>query len=227
MRRFQLSVYALVLGLGLTACATPPDQAKVEPDDPVYAPVQPSRMEPPPATKGSLYRAAHSKALFNDRKAYRVGDVITILLEEETKSSKSSTSDVKKNMNANVGNPVIGGRESSINLGLGMSSDRSFKGDASADQSNKLVGSITVTVHDVYPNGNLLVRGEKWLTLNQGDEYVRVSGIARPEDIRPDNSISSRLLADARLTYSGKGEFADASRQGWLARFFNSGWWPL
>lgn len=217
----------LLLSLGLAACSTQPGQVKVEQDDPVYAPVQPSRMEPPPATKGSLYQASHSKALFNDRKAYRIGDVITILLEEETKSSKKATSDIKNNSNINVGNPEIAGRDSPVNLGLGMNSDRNFKGDASAAQSNKLTGSITVTVHDVYPNGNLLVRGEKWLTLNQGDEYVRVSGLARPEDIQPDNSISSRLLADARLTYSGTGDFANANRQGWLTRFFNSGWWPL
>ena len=173
---------------GVQTCALPiwPGEKKVKPDDPVYAPVQPSRMEPPPPTRGSLYQAAHSKALFNDRKAYRVGDVITINLEERTRSTKSATSDIKSNSNITLANPTIAGRESPLNMGLGMNSDRNFKGDASADQSNSLLGNITVTVHDVYPNGNLLVRGEKWLTLNQGDEYVRVSGIARPEDIRPD-----------------------------------------
>ena len=217
----------LVLVLLLAGCATAPGEPEVKPDDPFYAPVQPSRMEPPPPTRGSLYQTSHSKALFGDRKAYRVGDVITVHLEEQTRSSKSASSDMTRNSSVTVANPSIGGRDSPINLSLNMNSDRSFTGDASADQSNSLLGSLTVTVHDVYPNGNLLVRGEKWLTLNQGAEYVRVSGIVRPEDIRPDNSVVSTQMADARLTYSGTGDLANANRQGWLSRFFNSGWWPL
>ncbi|HKM15877.1 MAG TPA: flagellar basal body L-ring protein FlgH [Marinospirillum sp.] len=227
MKRLYSFSLLVVLALQLTACATGPSEKKVEQGDPVYAPVQPSRMEPPPPTRGSLYQAAHSKALFNDRKAYRIGDVITVNLEERTRSSKSATSDISSNSNMAITNPTIAGRASPINVGLGLDSERSFTGDASADQSNSLLGSITVTVHDVYPNGNLLIRGEKWLTLNQGDEYVRVSGIVRPEDIQPDNSVTSTLLADARLTYSGTGDLANSNRQGWLSRFFNSGWWPL
>lgn len=227
MKRLYSFSLLVVLALQLTACATGPGEKKVEQGDPVYAPVQPSRMEPPPPTRGSLYQAAHSKALFNDRKAYRIGDVITVNLEERTRSSKSATSDISSNSNMAITNPTIAGRASPINVGLGLDSERSFTGDASADQSNSLLGSITVTVHDVYPNGNLLIRGEKWLTLNQGDEYVRVSGIVRPEDIQPDNSVTSTLLADARLTYSGTGDLANSNRQGWLSRFFNSGWWPL
>lgn len=227
MKRLFSRTLLLILVLQLAACAANPGEKQVKPDDPVYAPVQPSRMEPPPPTRGSLYQAAHSKALFNDRKAYRVGDVITVNLEERTRSSKSATSDIKNNANVSIGNPSIAGNPSPLNMGLALNSDRNFKGDASADQSNSLLGSITVTVHDVYPNGNLLIRGEKWLTLNQGDEYVRVSGLVRPEDISPDNSVSSTLLADARLTYSGTGDLANSNRQGWLTRFFNSGWWPL
>ncbi|GLR63317.1 flagellar basal body L-ring protein FlgH [Marinospirillum insulare] len=227
MKRIFSILLVLALAVQLAACAANPGEKQVKPDDPVYAPVQPSRMEPPPPTRGSLYQSAHSKALFNDRKAYRVGDVITVDLEERTRSTKSATSDIKSNSSIDIANPTIAGRESPVNLGLGMGTDRNFKGDASADQSNSLLGKITVTVHDVYPNGNLLIRGEKWLTLNQGDEYVRVSGIVRPEDILPDNSVSSSQLADARLTYSGTGDLANSNRQGWLARFFNSGWWPL
>jgi flagellar L-ring protein precursor FlgH len=227
MLHFNRLLSLLVLVFLLAGCATAPGEPEVKPDDPFYAPVQPSRMEPPPPTRGSLYQASHSKALFGDRKAYRVGDVITVHLEEQTRSSKSASSDMTRNTNVNVVNPNIGGRDSPLNLGLNVNSDRSFSGDSSADQSNSLLGSLTVTVHDVYPNGNLLVRGEKWLTLNHGAEYVRVSGIVRPEDIRPDNSVISTQMADARLTYSGTGDLANANRQGWLARFFNSGWWPL
>jgi flagellar L-ring protein FlgH len=84
-----------------------------------------------------------------------------------------------------------------------------------------------VTVADVLPNGNLVVRGEKWLTLNQGDEYIQISGIVRPIDIRTDNTVLSGLVADARITYSGKGMVADSNKMGWLSRFFASAIWPF
>ena len=224
MRAIKVSLAGLLLASLVAGCASNEPVAK--PDDPHYAPVQPSRMEPPPATQGSLFQANHSSSLFGDRKAYRVGDVITVFLEEQTQSSNSNNVDMSRNTNIDIASPTIGGR-SPLDMSVGMNSNRNFSGDSSSDQSNSLRGAITATVHEVYPNGNLLIRGEKWLTLNQGSEYVRVSGIVRPEDIRPDNSISSVQMADARLTYSGTGDLANSTRQGWLTRFFNSGWWPL
>ncbi|WP_114417637.1 flagellar basal body L-ring protein FlgH [Marinospirillum perlucidum] len=218
---------SLILGVLLaliTGCAS--SQPAAQPDDPHYAPVQPSRMQPPPATAGSLYQEGYGNGLYGDRKAYRVGDVITIVLEEQTQSSNSSSTDMSRETEVDIASPTIGGRNP-LDLSVGMSSGREFSGDASADQSNSLQGSITATVHEVYPNGNLLIRGEKWLTLNQGSEYVRVSGIVRPEDIQPNNTVSSVQMADARLTYNGTGDLANNNRQGWLTRFFNSGWWPL
>ncbi|WP_313327993.1 flagellar basal body L-ring protein FlgH, partial [Stutzerimonas balearica] len=96
-----------------------------------------------------------------------------------------------------------------------------------AGQSNSLSGSITVTVSEVLPNGILAVRGEKWLTLNTGDELVRIAGLVRSDDISTDNTVSSMRVADARITYSGTGAFADASQPGWLSRFFVSPLWPF
>lgn len=224
MQTIKISLAGVLMLVLLAGCAS--NESVAQPDDPHYAPVQPSRMEPPPATRGSLFQASHSRPLYGDRKAYRVGDVITVELEERTQSSNSSSTDMTRNTDLNIASPTIGGR-SPLDMSVGMNSNRNFSGDASADQSNSLQGAITATVHEVYPNGNLLVRGEKWLTLNQGAEYVRVSGIVRPEDIRPDNTISSMQMADSRLTYSGTGDLANNNRQGWLTRFFNSGWWPL
>jgi len=224
MQAIKISLAGMLMLVLLAGCAS--NEPVAQPDDPHYAPVQPSRMEPPPATRGSLFQASHSRPLYGDRKAYRVGDVITVELEERTQSSNSSSTDMTRNTDIDIASPTIGGR-SPLDMSVGMNSGRNFTGDASADQSNSLQGAITATVHEVYPNGNLLVRGEKWLTLNQGSEYVRVSGIVRPEDIRPDNTISSMQMADSRLTYSGTGDLANNNRQGWLTRFFNSGWWPL
>jgi flagellar L-ring protein precursor FlgH len=108
----------------------------------------------------------------------------------------------------------------------GLSSTSDFEGSADADQSNSLSGTISVTVTQVMPNGLMEVRGEKWLTLNQGEEFVQISGIIRPVDIGPDNSVPSFKVADARITYAGKGALADANSPGFLARFFMK-LWPL
>ena len=105
-----------------------------------------------------------------------------------------------------------------------LSTDNSskFKGNASANQSNSLSGQISVSVVKVYSNGNLQVQGEKWLMLNNGNEYVRVTGIIRPSDISSDNTVSSQRIANARIQYGGTGDFADTQERGLISRLFNS-----
>ncbi|WP_197472748.1 flagellar basal body L-ring protein FlgH, partial [Oleiphilus sp. HI0123] len=112
-----------------------------------------------------------------------------------------------------------------LSLLTNPSLERAFDGKASSDQSNSLSGSISVTVSEVLPNGILRIQGEKWLRLNQGDEYIRLTGLVRPQDIGTDNTIPSSKVADARIAYGGTGDFDDVNRQGWLSRFFNSEWW--
>ena len=198
----------------------------IKPDDPFYAPVQPSHIAPPPAANGSLYQQNYSMTLYGDRKAYRVGDVITILLTETTSSQKSTKSSLSKSTEVDLINPTILGQQP-IDLATSIENDTSFSGKGSTGQSNSLEGSITVTVHQLYPNGLMFVKGEKWLNLTNGSEVIRVSGLLRPEDVSPENTAESTKLADARLTYSGTGDLADTTRQGWLGRFFNSSWWPF
>ena len=106
---------------------------------------------------------------------------------------------------------------------MGLENETEFDGEGASSQSNRLQGDITVTVAQRLPNGNLLVRGQKWIAINQGKEYVRIQGIVRPIDIDPDNSISSLKVADARISYGGTGALADANRPGLLSRFFNMG----
>ena len=120
-------------------------------------------------------------------------------------------------------------RAQSSNFGIGTSlnNERDFKTRADADQSNSLAGSITVSVTEVLPNGVLRIRGEKWLSLTNGEEYIRLTGLVRPRDIQPDNSVASNRIADARIAYGGTGDFDQANQMGWLARFFNSEWWLL
>lgn len=219
----------LVVGtmLALTGCFT---NKKPMPDDPAYAPTIAANMPVPQRTEGSLYQDAYGLSLFGDRKAHFVGDVITVTLSERTVSRKSSGVNTNKNSGVefNAGpllgvNPTFKGNELTTSLEQG----RTFDGSADADQSNSLQGNITVTVAEILPNGNLIVRGEKWITLNRGDEFIRISGIVRPDDIEPNNTVVSTRLANAKISYSGTGDLANSTSMGWLSRFFNSDLWPL
>lgn len=202
-----------------------------KPDDPNYAPVISHYAPPPPAKGGSLYKEGYGLALFEDRRAARVGDILTVILDERTSSSKKNETDITKENSLGFDAGTLFGRGVTKNgsdiLGASIAQDREFAGSAETDQSNRLQGSITVTVSEILPNGLLVVRGEKWMTLTDGEEFIRLRGLVRPEDVSPNNSIASTKLADARIAYSGTGAFADANKQGWAAKFFNSQWWPF
>ncbi len=216
---------SLIALCAMTAgCATPPP----EPD---YSATWP---EPPPVAtqgNGAIYQAGTDIALFENAVARRVGDTLTIRLNENTNASKSSSTTTKKSSSADLPGPTIAGRPVTHNgieiLTMGMENETEFDGEGASSQSNRLQGDITVTVAQRLPNGNLLVRGQKWIAINQGKEYVRVQGIVRPIDIDPDNSISSLKVADAMISYGAKGALADANSPGLLARFFNLPWMPF
>ena len=179
----------------------------------------PPPAEPPPAT-GSLYNPASYTSLAGDRRARRVGDLVTIRLIERTQARKSSTADTARDSNTALRLPDVP-PFSYVPDGLtsgGMK--QGFKGAGSAAQDNQLSGELTVTVAQVLPGGVLRVAGEKRLTLNRGEEQVQLTGLVRIEDLGPDNSVASTRVADARIRYSGTGQIADQSKQGWLARFF-------
>lgn len=215
---------AMVL-TGLAACTSINSPQHAD-----YRPTMPPQPVLPPATSGAIYQPARGLSLFEDVKARRVGDTVTIRLAEKTQASKSASSDASKESSVDTGIPVIGGTTITRNgkeiLNSEWDTEQDFAGKGSSSQSNSLTGNITVTVAEVYPNGNLFVRGEKWLTLNQGEEFVQISGIVRPVDIGSDNSVDSYKVADARITYSGRGTLADANRPGLLTRFFLK-LWPL
>lgn len=200
-----------------------------KPDDPYFAPkLVPTASRAAPQD-GGLYTDA-GLDLFSDRKARRPGDIITIVLKESTVSQKKSNLNATKDTAASLDNPTLLGAPlglGKLDLSASITGKRDFKGKGDAAQSNNLQGNISVTVSDILPNGVLVVRGEKWLTLNRGDEYIRISGMVRPDDIGPDNTVLSTRVANARISYSGTGAMADGSQMGWLSRFFNSGFWPF
>src|SRR5690606_39021158 len=136
--------------------------------------------------------------------------------------------DAGRESSLSTGNPLLLGKTVTHDgrpiLNNEWNTRQDFSGEGSSSQSNRLDGDITVTVAHVYSNGNLLVQGEKWMTLNQGEEYIRISGIVRPTDIGPGNSVPSYKVADARIAYSGNGAINDANRPGFLSRFFLQRW---
>ncbi|WP_413110723.1 flagellar basal body L-ring protein FlgH [Thaumasiovibrio sp. DFM-14] len=194
-------------------------------DDPAWAPVYPqSQPEHYAAVTGSLFNIASARDLYDSRRPKGLGDIVTVLLEERTQAKKSANADMGKSTDLSMDPLSLGGQDIMLGnrtLSYNVSNDNSFTGSTSANQSNSISGTISVEVVDVMPNGNLLVRGERWLTLNTGDEYIRLSGTIRPDDIGTDNTIASTRISNARIQYSGTGEHQDAQEQGFLGRFFN------
>lgn len=211
----------------LSGCAGVVNQHRFTPVAPDVLPEQPTSS---PVATGAIYQAHRDMRLFEDRTARRVGDTLTIRLAERTIASKRASTSVDKNSEIALANPVLFGNPVSMGgttLETEVSGNRAHSGEGSSDQSNSLTGQITAVVVGIYPNGNLIVRGEKMLTLNQGEEFVQISGVVRPDDIRADNTVLSSQVADARITYAGSGALADANATGWLGRFFLSPLWPF
>jgi flagellar L-ring protein FlgH len=223
----SLTMACVVLAAALLgACGMLP--ATEHKPEPVVARVLPP---PTPRTDGAIYQAGQQMELFADLKARRIGDVLTIVLNESTNASKNAVTKTAKTTSvANTGPTLFGRTITTGGVPIGttsMNGASSFDGEGSSTQSNSLAGSLTVTVTDVQANGNLVVQGDKTLKLNQGDEFVHISGVIRPADIATNNTVTSDKLADARISYSGKGAVDSSNRMGWLARFFNSPFAPF
>lgn len=213
-----------------TGCASI-EQAKTLPNDPDFAPILPELEDEPLVPTGSLFKANYVNNIYSDSKAHRVGDIISVILSESTQAQKNAKTELKKN-NSSTLSPITGLGGAAVNFNdkaiqLGFDQSSNFKGDSKADQGNSLSGNISVHVLRVLSNGNLMIRGEKWMSLNNGDEFIRLTGIVRSQDISSNNTVTSSKVANARIEYAGTGTFADVQEQGWLSKFFSSSWWPL
>ena len=178
--------------------------------------------QPVRAPNGSIFQASDGyAALYEGQRARRVGDPLTIVLVERTAASKSAASNLDSKGGFGITPPTTGALNLFNGTDARISGDRGFKGLGSTDQSNALSGEVSVTVAEVYPNGTMLVQGQKRVTLNRGDEFVQIKGIVRTIDVDASNRVASTRVADAKISYTGKGDVARASRQGWLSRFFS------
>jgi flagellar L-ring protein precursor FlgH len=225
MKRVFVRGAAIAAALILAGCAVTPAM------DHSWDATWPEEADASAPGNGAIYQAGHDVGLFENAVARRVGDTVTINLIESTAAQKSSSTRTSKSTTLELPGPTVFGRPVTVNgtevLGVNADNSTGFDGSGASSQSNKLQGNITVTVARRLANGNLLVRGQKWIGINQGREFVRIQGVIRPIDIQADNTIPSYKVADATISYGGQGALADANSMSWFARFFNSKWAPF
>jgi flagellar L-ring protein precursor FlgH len=204
----------------LAGCAT------TAPPTAVHQPMT-ARPEPRPAamaTNGAIYQVASSRPLFEDRRARFVGDTITINIVEKTQASKKSDTKAERTQAVETSVPTVSGLpfKSAQGMALTVDSSNKFGGKGENSSTNDFTGTITATVIEVYPNGNLLVSGEKMIGLKEGEEFVRFSGVVNPNTITSANTVQSTQVADARMEFKANGFIDTAQAMGWLGRFFLS-----
>lgn len=228
MRHFPLLLCLLATVL-MAGCGTMHHQKRDQKDDDDGLSWAQEPVTPP--SNGAIYQVGRDVDLFENPIARHVGDVVTIVLNEATNAQKSATTKTQKSTNDTLPGMSLFGSPVTIHgasvLSGTLNDASKFDGQGNSAQSNSLTGYITTTVAKVLPNGNLYIKGEKKIWINQGQENVVLSGVIRPVDLAPDNTISSSRVANARITYGGKGAINDANTSGWLSRFFNSPWTPF
>ncbi len=213
-------VLGLVVAVMLAGCVhtTPPTA--------VHQPMT-ARPEPrnyAPAANGAIYQASYARPLFEDRRARFIGDTLTINIVEKTQAAKKSSSAAERTHSIDLSVPNIigvpGKSAQGIDVNVANSNKFAGKGDSAANYD--FTGAITVTVIEVLPNGNLLVSGEKQVAINQGEEFIRFSGVVNPIHVTAANTVQSTQVADARIEYKANGYIDSAQVMGWLGRFFLS-----
>ncbi|MBZ0252788.1 MAG: flagellar basal body L-ring protein FlgH [Candidatus Methylomirabilis sp.] len=185
---------------------------------------------------GSLWQAGNSQSLlFTDSKARQVNDLVTVLIRESSKATKKATTDATRETELEAGLTNFFGVTEEVGVEHSFidptslikgSASSSFKGSGATTRDEQLAATMTAVVQEVLPNGNLVVKGRRIVTVNDEEQYMILTGTIRTEDIRPDNTIESALIADARITYSGVGSVSDKQSPGWGQQVFD--WiWPL
>jgi len=199
-------------------------------NDPYYAPIDPRRSPAQVEVTGSMFNDNLSYDLYSYAPKFKIGDTINVLLQEDAVANKSASTNLSNENSYNLDPIKIPGGNLSVNgndVELGISQDQGFDGESGSSQSHNIKGRITVSVIDILNNGNLVVRGEKWLVINNGKEYIRLTGIIRPLDVSLDNSIETYQVADSRIEFSATGEHAEVQTRGWLSSLFSGSFWPI
>ncbi len=209
----SLTVSALLLPL-LAGCSTYRENRVSTEFQPIYDTIVPEVGQGMPT--GSIYNASSNSGLFTtDQRARSVGDLLTVSFSESFNATKSQSVSASKSDEMAI---ILPFDQAGLSGKLGAENESSFSGSGNAAQSNSFTGLLSVSVIRIFANGNMEIMGQKMITLNNGNEYVRLRGVIRPEDISAANVIVSSQIADAKITYTGAGQVADAGRMGWLGR---------
>jgi len=220
--KFIQALGMAALAAATVGCSAPPKMSEAE-----FKPILSIPQDPAPLVTGSIYNGGRNDNWFGRKKDYRVGDIITVILNEQTQANRvnnttatrETENDVAAGLVPMITNNLPGfARDRAGRLTNGLKLDGSTIGSeatGSADQRASLTGSIAVTVTQVLPNGNLVVRGEKQLDLSEGGEVIRVAGIVRSDDVAPNGTVFSRRLANAQISYTGSGDLASANKVPW------------
>ena len=215
MKKFN---WVIIVGI-LSGCSTYVEEVNNQ----QFKPLRPSfeefeRVEP---SNGSIYSTSSSGLFSSDRRAKKVGDILSVTLSETFSSNKAVTNSSAKadNIGAEVG-PT--GFMKNFRLSGSVAKTNSFAGSMATNQSNSLSGTLSATIVRVFPNGNLEIKGQKKLRITEGTEYIRLSGIIRPEDISTTNTVSSAKIAEAQIEYVGAGILDSATKPGWGSKIFRA-----
>ncbi|MEZ5727626.1 MAG: flagellar basal body L-ring protein FlgH [Burkholderiaceae bacterium] len=222
----------LLLAISLSACSvfsTPRVEVRTTPSTQQVG-MKPSpaetasRVQVAPPSNGAIFQIGRHRSLFEDQRARLVGDTLTIQIQEKTSARQSSTSAIDRSgsLSGSIGALPFVSASSLGKLSADGKSANTFEGKGETGSDNLFTGTITVTVIEVLPNGNLSVTGEKQVGVNQNVDVLRFSGIVNPRTVLPDNTVSSTQVADARVEFRGRGDIDRAQTVGWLARFFLS-----
>ena len=236
----RIRIWMTVMGLfSLSACAGMPFTKK--PQAPAVQPVrqqvynQQARQKKDPTVGAGLWSANGYRGLFQDLRAAQIGDLVTVNIVETSKANKKANtkSGRQSSIEAGISNAMgwetkleklgVKGSYDNENLFKGsMKNDFSGSGETSRDES--MTASITARVIDVMPDGNLLIRGSREIKVNNETQFITLSGLIRPSDISPDNTVLSSYIADAKIAYTGSGPISDKQRPGWLTRTLDFVW---
>lgn len=216
---FRATILTGFVALTVAGCSQQIEEANSANYEPVYPVPEPETASLMPT--GGIYSGGAMGLFATDRKAAQVGDILTVELSERFSAFKSQNASTSRTDDFNINLPtVLPLPITSAELASG--SESSFSGRGSASQSNSLSGRMSVSVVRVLPGGNLEIVGQKKLTLNNGDEYIRLTGIVRPSDVSADNIVESDRIANADIKYIGAGQIADSGKRGWFSRALNT-----
>lgn len=226
MRRLLSTTFIFLLSVLLSACASYPDRLADEHEKlkPLPIPATPEAFDAHPAN-GAIWQAGTNVALFEDTRAHRIGDLITVMIQENANATKSTNTTINKSDSVSAGiTALFGSVPAALNPGVGANTATKFGGSGAVAQSNTFTTTIQATVVRVMSDGNLEISGQKEVMLNGGHEFIRVVGVVRAADVTQQNTVLSTQIADARVEYSGNGSVYAAAQTPWLTNFFLSLW---